>query len=199
MSAHHDELQDIENVKDFWKRGGKWLFALIIAIALGYWGYTIYQSYQLDKQAEAATLASKIKNNDLAQLQKLQSEHPDAFATAQATLNSSGQYFKEGKLTEAAQGYQWVLEHNQDSLLQATAAKNLAIVYLQQKKYDEALQAAHTPVDAAFQALLDETKGDILTEQGKAGEAKQAYQAALEKLPVDAASREAIQLKINSL
>ena len=33
MSAHHDEQQELENAKHLWRRGGKWVFALLVAAA----------------------------------------------------------------------------------------------------------------------------------------------------------------------
>lgn len=198
MSAHHDELQDIENIKDFWKRGGKWLFTIILAAALGYWFYTIYQNHIQSNNAHAATIASKIKSTDLTQLQQLQNDHPNAFATAHATLNISTQLFHEGQFADAAKGFQWILDHHQDALLQATAAQNLAIVALQQKHYEEALKFANTPVDGAFQALLDEVRGDIYLEQGKTAEAKAAYQSALKNTNQQAPNFEQLSIKANA-
>lgn len=198
MSAHHDEQQDIENAKQLWHSGGKWVFALLVALAIGYLGKVIYTGHAENKQLQAAAAAAQV-GNDAAKLAAVQQQYPQTAAAAQASMETAAARFAEGKYDEAAAAYQWVLDNNKAPLFQAAAAQNLAAVYLQQKKYDQALQVVATPVDAAFQAVLSESKGDILAAQGKAAEAKAAYQAALDKLPEQAAAREILQNKINAL
>ena len=41
MAAHLEEQQELDNFKYFWKKTGRWIFALLIVAALGYLGYTI--------------------------------------------------------------------------------------------------------------------------------------------------------------
>ena len=93
----------------------------------------------------------------------------------------------------------WVLSNQQDSLIQALTAQRLGVVLLQQKKYDAALAALDTPVDAAFAPLLMETKGDVYAAQGKNQEALKNYGQALEKMPQDSVGRELVQMKLDSL
>ena len=85
------------------------------------------------------------------------------------------------------------------SVFQAAAMQNLAAVYIQQKKYDDALSVLATPVDAAYRPLTDEAKGDVYAAQGKAKEAGEAYKAALDKLPEGSVARHSLQAKISQL
>lgn len=199
MSTHHEELQEIENVKHFWRNGGKWIFAALLVAALGYLAYVVYQNHRQSQNEQAATLAAQIQSGKSSDVAALQQQYPDSMGAAQATLHTAAQAFAKGKYDEAVNGYRWVLEHQKAPLMQAAAAQNLANVYLQQKKYNEALQAAATPVEAAFQALMDETRGDIYAAQGKADEAKKAYQAALDKAEKDSPVREGLELKLAQL
>lgn len=199
MSTHHEELQEIENVKYFWRNGGKWIFAALLVAALGYLAYVVYQNHRQSQNEQAATLAAQIQSGKSSDVAALQQQYPDSMGAAQATLHTAAQAFAKGQYDEAVNGYRWVLEHQKAPLMQAAAAQNLANVYLQQKKYDEALQAAATPVEAAFQALMDETRGDIYAAQGKADEAKKAYQAALDKTEKDSPVREGLELKLAQL
>ena len=84
----------------------------------------------------------------------------------------------------------WVLKNQKAPLVQALAAQRLGIVLLQQKKYDAAIAALNTKVEADFEPLLLEAKGDVYAAQNKTKEAAQSYQQALEKLPKDAIERE---------
>lgn len=199
MSAHHDEQQDIENAKHLWNKGGKWVFAALVAAALGYLGHVIYQNHQQNQKETAAALAAKVKDGASPELTQLQQEFAQSMGAAQAMMQTAAQAFHTGKLDDAATAYQWVLTNQKAPLLQAAAANNLANVYLQQKKYDDALQVLATPVEAAFQPLLEETKGDVYVAQGKNKEATTAYQSALDKLPDNAPNRELLQLKLGQL
>lgn len=198
MSAHHDEQQELENAKYLWNNGGKWLVVALVSIALIYWGKGIYRNYQLDKYAQAAAMATQVKGdvNKLAQLQK---DFSGSAAAAQASLETAALLFEQGKTDQAIAAYQWVLNNNKTPVFQAAAVQNLANVYLQQKQYDNALKILATPVETSFQSVIEETKGDVFAAQGKTTEAKQIYQAILDKLPEQSPARELIQLKISQL
>ena len=91
-----------------------------------------------------------------------------------------------------------MLKNQKAPLGQALAAQRLGIVLLQQKKYDAAIAALNTKVEADFEPLLLEAKGDVYAAQNKTKEATQSYQQALEKLPKDAIERELLQMKLDS-
>ena len=198
MSSHHEELQEIENVKHYWKNGGKWVAAALVAAALGYLGNVIYQRQVRRSNESAATQASQVKG-DVAKLAALQKDYANNTATAAATLETAKSLFDSGKLDEAAAAYRWVLDNQKAALFQAQAAQNLANVLLQQKKFDDALAVLNTPVDESFAPMLNETKGDVLAAQGKTKEAADAYKLALDKLPEHSPSRELVQLKAGQL
>ena len=196
MSAHHEELQEIE--KHLWRNGGKWLFALLVAAALGYLGNVIYKGQVKDKNEKAAALASQVQG-DATKLTELQQKFSQTAAAGQASLETAKSLFDAGKLDEAATQYRWVLANQKDALFQASAAKNLGVVLLQQKKFDDALTVLNTPVDESFAPIINETKGDVLTAQGKTKEAVAAYKLALDKLSEDSPNRELLQLKMAQL
>lgn len=198
MSAHHEELQEIENVKYYWNKGGKWLVAGLVVVALGYLGNVIYQGQVRRSNEAAATQASQVKG-DASKLTALQQAHGKSAATAQASLETAQSLFNAGKLDEAAAAYRWVLDNQKAPIFQAAAAQNLANVLLQQKKFDEALTVLNTPVEDNYKPLILEVKGDVLAAQGKKQEATTEYQAALKLLPESSANRELIELKLGQL
>ena len=208
MAAHLEEQQELDNFKYFWKTTGKWLFALLILAALGYLGYTVYQNRKVSQNQEAAAILAEIvekaqnkapQNEINAELAKLQQSYPQSISAAQATLMAAATEFDAHRYDVAEAHLKWVLSNQQDSLIQALAAQRLGVVLLQQKKYDAALAALDTPVDAAFTPLLMETKGDVYTAQGKSQEALKNYGQALEKMPQDSVGRELVQMKLDSL
>ena len=207
MAAHLEEQQELDNFKYFWKSTGRWLFALLIAAALGYLGYTMYKSHKASQSQEAAEVLAKIVDKMQAKasqaevnadLTNLQQNSPDSIAAAQATLMAAATEY-DARRYDVAEGHlNWVLKNQKAPLVQALAAQRLGIVLLQQKKYDAAIAALNTKVEADFEPLLLEAKGDVYAAQNKTKEAAQSYQQALEKLPKDAIERELLQMKLDS-
>lgn len=207
MAAHLEEQQELDNFKYFWKSTGRWLFALLIAAALGYLGYTMYKSHKASQSQEAAEVLAKIVDKMQAKasqaevnadLTNLQQNYPDSIAAAQATLMAAATEY-DARRYDVAEGHlNWVLKNQKAPLVQALAAQRLAVVLLQQKKYDAAIAASNTKVEADFEPLLLEAKGDVYAAQNKTKEAAQSYQQALEKLPKDAIERELLQMKLDS-
>lgn len=207
MAAHLEEQQELDNFKYFWKSTGRWLFALLIAAALGYLGYTMYKSHKASQSQEAAEVLAKIVDKMQAKasqaevnadLTNLQQNYPDSIAAAQATLMAAATEY-DARRYDVAEGHlNWVLKNQKAPLVQALAAQRLGIILLQQKKYDAAIAALNTKVEADFEPLLLEAKGDVYAAQNKTKEAAQSYQQALEKLPKDAIERELLQMKLDS-
>lgn len=208
MAAHLEEQQELDNFKYFWKSTGRWLFALLIAAALGYLGYTMYKSHKVSQSQEAAEVLAKIVDKMQAkasqaevnaELANLQQNYSDSIAAAQATLMAAATEY-DARRYDVAEGHlNWVLQNQKAPLVQALAAQRLGIVLLQQKKYDAAINALNTQVEADFEPLMLETKGDVYVAQNKTKEAVQSYEAALSKMPQTAVGRELLQMKIDSL
>lgn len=198
MSSHHEELQEIENIKHLWRNGGKVIVGLLLVVALGYLGYNVYGEQVHKNNLAVAWQASQI-NGDMTKLAAIQQQHSHSPATTQATLETAKTLFDSGKLDEAEKAYRWVLANNKAPVFQAAAMTNLATILLQQKKYDDALKVLHMPIDAAYQNIINEMRGDVFAAQGKTQEARQSYQSVLEKLPEDSNNRQLIQLKIEQL
>lgn len=197
------DQEEIENFKHFWRSWGRWLFAVLAAAALAYLGWVVYQSYQNGKNSEAVALfddwAQKYQAGQHGQsaevLVKLQSEYPATVSAAQATLMQAGYAYGQARYDEAAGHLNWVLKYQDEPLIRALAIQRLATVQLQQQQYDAALATLAQPVDAAFEAQILETKGDVYLAQGKPEEAVAAYRQALEKLPEISPARELLKLK----
>ncbi|EFI23952.1 tetratricopeptide repeat protein [Neisseria sp. oral taxon 014 str. F0314] len=207
MAAHLEEQQELDDFKYFWKNWGRWLFALLIAAALGYLGYIIYKDHKISQNREAAEVLaqmvdkaqSKADSKQInADLLKLQQDYSNTVPAAQATMMVAATEFDAGRYDTAAGHLNWVLSNQKAPLIQALAAQRLAVVLLQQKKYDAAITVLNTKVEADFEPLLLEAKGDVYAAQNKTKEATQSYQQALEKLPKDAIERELLQMKLDS-
>lgn len=207
MVVHIQDEQEVANFKYFWQRWGRWIFAILVILSLAYLGYVLYQSHLRSNNEKAAevfdTFISQASANNLTESKKalvqLQEKYPDTMNAIQATLMMAGSAFDDGKYDEAIRHLQWVKARQHDDLLQTIVAQRLATVYLQQGKYNEALQALDVKVTNELKPVLLETKGDVLQAQKKNTEAVAAYQQALNLLSKDSVQREVIQMKISSL
>ena len=208
MAAHLDDQQELENFKYFWHSKGRWLFAVLLLASLVYLGWVLYQGHIETKNEEAATalagLVEKAKTSQdkqslQADLSILQQNYPDSISSAQATMMVAADLFDQGQYEAAEKQLNWVLQNQQIPFVRALAIQRLATVQLQQKKYDAALTTLKMPVDAAFEALILETQGDVLYAQGKNKEALAVYEQALAKTVQDAPGLQLLQLKADEL
>lgn len=208
MAAHLDDQQELENFKYFWRSKGRWLFAVLLFASLVYLGRVLYQGHIKTKNEEAATalagLVEKAKTSQdkqalQADLSILQQNYPESISSAQATMMVAADLFDQGQYEAAEKQLNWVLQNQQIPFVRALAIQRLATVQLQQKKYDAALVTLKMPVDAAFEALILETQGDVLYAQGKNKEALAVYEQALAKTVQDAPGLQLLQLKADEL
>lgn len=208
MAAHLDDQQELENFKYFWRSKGRWLFAVLLLASLVYLGRVLYQGHIKTKNEEAATalagLVEKAKTSQdkqslQADLSILQQNYPESISSAQATMMVAADLFDQGQYEAAEKQLNWVLQNQQIPFVRALAIQRLATVQLQQKKYDAALATLKMPVDAAFEALILETQGDVLYAQGKNKEALAVYEQALAKTVQDAPGLQLLQLKADEL
>ncbi|WP_434777754.1 YfgM family protein [Neisseria sp. Ec49-e6-T10] len=203
MAYTLQEQEEIDGFKHFWKSGGAILCALIVIAAIGYFGWTIYQSHQKNEQAKAGNIfnefVTQIQGNNIEAADKqfniLLTEHQGSPSTAGASLIKAGYLFNEKKYEDARKNLEWVLTNNKEPLFQALATQRLALVYLQEQKYNEALETINKPVDPNFDSVMLDIKGDIYAAQGKSKEAKEAYNMALAKMTDDVPGKELIELK----
>lgn len=201
LQAH----EELEGFKRFWKNWGRWLFLALLVAAIAYIGNYVYQQKELGKSADAAVvleqLTKEVQASELdkakASLATMQKDYAKVSLTTQATLMMAGVYFDEANYDAAQKELTWVKDHHQDPLLQAITTERLAIVLLQQKKYDEAVLMTKAKVEPEFEGLLLSVRGDIYAAQGKTAEAKEAYDLALAKTDEKAPGRALIELKRN--
>ena len=116
-----------------------------------------------------------------------------------AALAAAKASFMTGEIEDAKKNLQWVIDHAREDEMRDVARLRLAGVLLDERKYDEALKVLSAKAGDAYAALYADAKGDVLTAQGKAAEARAAYQLALEKSDAGSPYRRLIELKLDAL
>jgi predicted negative regulator of RcsB-dependent stress response len=202
-----EEQEQLDELKSWWRQYRGLISLVLIALALSYSAFQGWRYYQ-DKQAlDASELYSQLQTavgaGDKKKVQDIAAamadQYPRATYSAFAALAAARAAFDTGATADAAARLQWVIDHAKDDLLRDIAQLRLAGVLLDEKKYDQALRLLDAKHGEAMTALYADLKGDLLVAQGKDGEARGAYQLALDKSDAKSSYRALIQMKLDGL
>ena len=105
---------------------------------------------------------------------------------------------ESGKLDDAANELNAIVEKPANATLGEVARQRLAQVLAAQNKVDEALKLLEGDSDKAFLASREELKGDLLVQQGRTEDARVAYEKAKAALS-DEAAVGGLQIKLDDL
>ncbi len=202
-----EEQETIDELKAWWKQHGQMVIAVVVAACVGAAGAAGWQWHKRTQAEQASqlygTLEKAMQANDLKQIRDVSAQLMDKFGgTAygpMAALAGAKANFDAGDAEGAAAQLRWAIEHARDEGIAATARLRLAAVLLDEKKYDDALKLLGAGYPDAYAGLFEDQKGDIYVAQGKTGEARAAYKAALEKLPPQGNYRQIVQVKLDGL
>ncbi len=202
-----EEQEKIDELKAWWKQHGQMVIAVAVAACVGAAGAAGWQWHKRTQAEQASqlygTLEKAMQANDLKQIRDASAQLMDKFGgTAygpMAALAGAKANFDAGDAAGAAAQLRWAIEHARDEGIAATARLRLAAVLLDEKKYDDALKLLGAGYPDAYAGLFEDQKGDIYVAQGKTGEARAAYKAALEKLPPQGNYRQIVQVKLDGL
>lgn len=202
-----EEQEQIDELKAWWKRYGTALLTVVIVASLTVSGVIGWRAYS-DRQAlEAGELYTQLQGavgaNEPKKVQEIAAaivdKYPRTGYAQFAALAAAKAAFDGGDRAAAQTHLKWVTERAKDDGTRDLARLRLGVVLLDDKKYDEALAALQaTPVEA-MTALYADLRGDVLTAQGKAADARAAYQQALDKTDAKSPYRGVIQGKLEAL
>lgn len=189
----HEEQEQLEELKAWWRQYGNLVTSILVALALAAVAWQGWNWWQRKQSAEASGLYAGVQQaaaqGDARRARELTGQLIDRFgsttyATMAAMLSGKAQLLAAsgGDPKTARAQLQWAIDNAKDEALRDLARLRLAALLLDDKAYDEALkQLATEPASASFAPRFSELKGDILLAQGKAAEAKAAYETALAK------------------
>ena len=209
MAYDLEEQEQFDALKAWWAKYGTLIMAVVAAAALAWGGWSAWKAYQSHRANEAMGYfealedAARLGGADSAVRIKaaattLRDDYATSAYTGRAVLVAADALLSQKDVDGARDQLAWLAGQSSHAALQPLARVRLAGIYLDQKKYDEALAQLASP-PAPFVALFADRRGDILAEQGKNDEARQSWQSALEKLGPADPLKQAIQLKLDAL
>ena len=207
MAYDLQEQEHLEAIKGWWERYGRLVMVVVIACLLMIAAFQGWRYYRHQQSLSAVTLYEQMAQaervNEHKKVRDIAAQITDKYArtpyAAMAALSAARAGFETGDLATAKAQLQWVIDNAREEEMREVARLRLAGVLLDEKKYDEALALVNGAHSAPFGALYADMRGDILLAQGKRGEARSAYQQALEKSDVKSPYRPMIQAKIDAL
>jgi predicted negative regulator of RcsB-dependent stress response len=208
MSSYHEEQATLDALKAWWARWGNLVTWLVFAIAVAVGGWRAWQYWQQRQAGEAVALYERaqqaIEAGDKAMMTRTASDVEAQFsrtpyAQMTALLVARGLY-DAGDVAGAKAQLQWVADHARDDAYADVARVRLAGILLDEKSYDAGLKLVDQPATDAFKGLFADRRGDLLAAQGKTGDARHAYQIALDAFGTDNPSaRQMVQFKLDAL
>lgn len=209
-----EEQEQLSAIKAWWESYGNLVTTVVMVAAAAVVGYQGWNWYQRNQSAQASAVYSSLQQavttGDTRKAreaagQLLEKYSGTAYAGMGALLAAKAAV-DAGDAKSAQSQLAWVADNARDKALRDLARLRLAAVLLDGKSHDEALRQLEKAPDPAFAPSYADMRGDILAAQGKPGEARSAYQAALGQLEtleksgiqVSAAFREMLQVKLEA-
>jgi predicted negative regulator of RcsB-dependent stress response len=207
MAYDLEEQEQIDAVKAWWNDNGTLVMLVVIAALLTIAGFQGWRYYRAQQSGNAATLYLQLEQadraNDPKKVRDIAKEVIDRYGSTpyatMAALAAAKASFTTGELEEAKKRLEWAIEHARDDEARDIARLRLAAVLLDEKKFDDALTTLSAKHLDAYDALFADLRGDVLAAQGKIGDARAAYQQALDKSDAASGYRRLVEVKLDAL
>jgi len=201
------EQEQLEALKAWWKDNRNQLLGtlLIVVVAMGGWrGWQYYQHKQSNQAAVLyAEFVRQLQGYDAGRINDAAAAVMDRYAAtayaSRAALLAAQVNEQRKDVAHAKTQLQWVVDHAGEAELRDVARLRLASLLLDETRYADAMQLLDAGHPASFDGLYADLRGDVLSAQGKADEARSAYKLAYEKTDAKSMYRNLIQMKLDAL
>ncbi len=195
MAELRTEEEQVQAIKDWWKKNGSSLLIGIGAALAIVFGWQAWQNHEAQQRTEAANQFANLLNafSDQADetsgetvafvAQTLRDDYTDSAYAVYGNLLLARQQLMDGESESAVESLKWALEKSgEQQALTLVVRSRLARAQFDAGQYNEALATIDEAADAdSFNAIFSELRGDILLAQGDRDGARDAYLAAREQ------------------
>ncbi|MGZ8983983.1 MAG: tetratricopeptide repeat protein [Methylotenera sp.] len=206
MAYDLEEQEQLDEFKAWWKRYGKMVGNVALALLVAYAAWQGWNYYQTKQSVAASTQYQELVVTDEKDLKAIQAKSAvlmDKYSTTpyagRAALFAAKANYQAHEIKSAKAQLDWTIKNAKETSVSAIASLQLANILAEEKDFEAALNVLDAPHDAGFDGLFADLKGDILVNLGKNSEAKAAYQHALTKLDPQGKYRALTQQKLEAL
>ncbi len=207
MSEYKTEDEQVEALKRWWEKNGKFVIIGGIVILSSVIGQQVWSNFKISTLTKASAqfdvlmdeLETGKTDSVLQRGETLIKSNPDLTYSILSALAMAKVHVEKGDNSAAAERLRWALDNAKQEDIQHIVRIRLAKVLMAQGKLDEALTLANYPKQGNFRSQYTIVKGDIFYKKGEIGSAKTAYRSALDDSKLGSQIRGFIQIKLDDL
>lgn len=211
MSRLETEDEQVQALKDWWKKNGTSLLSGVLVIVLGWSGWTYWENNRIAQASNASAIFEvmqmKSSQNQLGDVLrdglKLMEDQPESPYSSAVALMIAKYHFDKNEMDQAIENYQWVEQNTTDHSLKFIAQTRLVSVLIQADKLADAEKVlASVSVDtlsAGEQANLDYRMAELAIAQHAFEEAQTRLTKVIENTSAPANIANLARLKLDDL
>ena len=201
------EQEQLDALKAFWNKQGNLITWTLVLVLAAFAGWNGWQWYQRDQAVKAGAMFDELdraaRAGDAERVGRvfgdLKERYPRTAFAQQGGLLAAKTQFDKGQADAAKATLAWVADKAIEEEMRTVARLRLAALQSEAKQYDEALKTLAAAKAPGFEGLVEDRRGDVLLAQGKAAEARTAYQAAYKAMGERVDYRRLIEAKMIAL
>ena len=207
MDVYLTEAEQIEQIKQWWKKNGTMIVISIVVALLASFGWR-YWEYRHERSLTKASviyerllnsLANNENDNMEIQADRLMDHYRHTPYAEVAALMLARQAVYNNDLATAESNLKWVMKHGDNKALRQLARIRAARVLLAENKPSEALELLQKVDDPSYLSSTQSVLGDIYLSLGKTDEARKSYSQAITATPGIEVMQPLLQMKLDNL
>jgi predicted negative regulator of RcsB-dependent stress response len=206
----HFNLQEQEQLTKlayFWRDWGKYLMAVVAVVIVAYTSNVIWVANATGNATKAAVIYNQLttaaKSKDTATVYKLadslKDKYPRVEYSSMGSILAAKTAYDAKDMAKATAYLNWTIKKTKDKGMAAIAMLRLADVYIDQQKFDLAINTLMQDHDVSFDALFYTKRGDLYVARNDLTKARDAYKEAIDKAGQDQNMVSTIQMKLDVL
>jgi len=201
------EQEQLDELKAFWKQYGNLISWLLILVLGGFAAFNGWNWWQREQGTKASAMVDALvqaaEAGDAERTGRVLTDLKDRYGrTAQAqqgALLAARVQLDKQQPDAALATLAWVADNASDAEYRSIARLRAAGILLDKKLHDEALKQLDAAKSPNFAALVADRRGDVLSAQGKAADARAAYEAAYKAMAPTLDYRRLVEAKLTAL
>ncbi len=195
MSEYETEEQQLEALKKWWKENGTSIIVGLFVGVSALFGWRYYgdqqnvhalQASDLYMQVAQSVALDKVDDKTIDISNKLVNDYADTPYAALTSLTLAKTEYEKNNLDGATAQLELAIKLANEDHIKQIANLRLVSIYIEQKKYDEAVSSLNMAHSDIYSAQYEEVRGDLHVAKGEAAQARAAYDTAIDILGASA-------------